>query len=408
MVCFQRARTSASLNTANCYIVKKRAQGTLSRVRVWQCCPIISMCLVISPTYVQVWLMMVLAAFVMYLSIGVSRVLFNPKVLLRGQHPQKSTSRNTRYNILFVLLAALAHTAQARPDFTAAHSGPEFLRRRAPYSPDQPLRFKQYLRQVSDTNIMHLKYDMKLWDSTRILDDMISISDVTCTDDSLTLSLEPGSDPELVSLQFQPGSVVAGGKEWGCHFGVRGDAVPFTRRVHSVSISTSKNQARIKLTTSVCGPLEAFEDQDIEIWSEDSSRDLRVRKPPKAQGQTPPTNDGSQPPTSRGAALQRPRTRNPAGTILVSRSHIALFRPMFLPLSCTTNVSERLCICVNAAPKQSPWQRLLARAHNPKRLRYRSDTINADTISRGKAFWVQVVRGAIATCPLRHKLQKPS
>src|SRR6056300_668022 len=89
VVCFQRARTSASLNTANCYIVKKRAQGTLSRVRVWQCCPIISMCLVISPTYVQVWLMMVLAAFVMYLSIGVSRVLFNPKVLLRGQHPQK-------------------------------------------------------------------------------------------------------------------------------------------------------------------------------------------------------------------------------------------------------------------------------------------------------------------------------
>jgi len=89
----------------------------------------------------------------------------------------------------------------------------------------------------------------------------------------------PDSDADFVSKEFQQDCVVAGGVEWQCR--PTGTPVPaaFTRKVHGVSIRG--NPLRIELNTSDCEPFEAFENQDIDIWSEDvvTASDLRAHRP---------------------------------------------------------------------------------------------------------------------------------
>ena len=108
---------------------------------------------------------------------------------------------------------------------------------------------------------------MKIATCTRILDEMPEVQLINCTSDRLDIILMPNSDVDLVSREFQQGCVVAGGVEWQCE--TTGTLVPaaFTRKVRGVSIQG--NPLRIELNTSDCEPFEAFEDQDIDIWSED-------------------------------------------------------------------------------------------------------------------------------------------
>ena len=132
---------------------------------------------------------------------------------------------------------------------------------------DSDDRFKEYLREKKGSQIIHLKYDVKIATCTRILDEMPEVQLINCTSDRLDIILMPNSDVDLVSREFQQGCVVAGGVEWQCQSA--GTLVPaaFTRKVRGVSIQG--NPLRIELNTSDCEPFEAFEDQDIDIWSED-------------------------------------------------------------------------------------------------------------------------------------------
>jgi len=91
----------------------------------------------------------------------------------------------------------------------------------------------------------------------------------------------PRSDVDLVSREFQQDCVVAGGVEWQCQSSQAGTLAPaaFTRKIRGVSIQG--NPLRIELNTSDCEPFAAFENQDIDIWSEDeatsSDQSLHVR-----------------------------------------------------------------------------------------------------------------------------------
>ena len=116
-----------------------------------------------------------------------------------------------------------------------------------------------------------------------MLDEMDQVQEVNCTTDRLSIGIIPGSDVDLASRQFQIGNVVCGGKEWGCASGEIGaPATAFTRKIKSVSTSMGEYLPRIVLSTSDCSPFEAFENQDIDIWSEEvaqSGSDLRAHKP---------------------------------------------------------------------------------------------------------------------------------
>jgi hypothetical protein len=124
-----------------------------------------------------------------------------------------------------------------------------------------------------------LKYDVVRAQGTRVLDEMEEVQEVNCTSNSLSIAIIPGSDFDVVSRQFQLGNVITGGKEWGCQPGdLDVPAAAFTRRIESISID---NPPRIALITSDCSPFEAFERQDIDIWSEDnvhSGNDLRSHR----------------------------------------------------------------------------------------------------------------------------------
>jgi hypothetical protein len=131
------------------------------------------------------------------------------------------------------------------------------------------------------SQIIHLKYDVVRAQGTHVLDEMDEVHEVNCTSTSLSIEITPESDFDIASRQFQLGNVIAGGKEWGCQSGELGApaaAAAFTRRVESVLID---HPPRIVLITSDCSPFEAFERQDIDIWSEDvvhSGNDLRSHK----------------------------------------------------------------------------------------------------------------------------------
>jgi len=126
-----------------------------------------------------------------------------------------------------------------------------------------------------------LKYDVVRAQGTHVLDEMDEVHEVNCTSNSLSIEITPESDFDIVSRQFQLGNVIAGGKEWGCQsgeFGAPAAAAAFTRRVESVLID---HPPRIVLITSNCSPFEAFERQDIDMWSEDvvhPGNDLRSHK----------------------------------------------------------------------------------------------------------------------------------
>jgi hypothetical protein len=152
-------------------------------------------------------------------------------------------------------------------------------------------RYKEYLRQeiVTDSGpqVVHLKYDVKIAKSTRILDEMKEIQSVKCTNSSLTLTLMPDLNAGLMSQEFQLGSVVAGGREWGCLSSIVGEpatAIDFTRKVRSVS--TDINLHLIVLGTTDCNPFYAYEEQDIDIWSENvvtSDSNLRSKSSSRPQ-----------------------------------------------------------------------------------------------------------------------------
>jgi hypothetical protein len=162
-------------------------------------------------------------------------------------------------------------------------------------------RYKEYLRQdiVTDSGpqVVHLKYDVKIAKSTRILDDMKEIQSVQCTNSSLTLILTPEVKAGLMSQEFQLGSVVAGGREWGCLSSIVGEpgtAIDFTRKVRSVS--TDNNLHLIVLGTTDSNPFDAFEEQDIDIWSENvltSDSNLRSKSSSRPQSDFPVSDTSS-------------------------------------------------------------------------------------------------------------------
>lgn len=98
---------------------------------------------------------------------------------------------------------------------------------------------------------------------------MPEVAEVRCTDDSLSLLLAPGSNPDRMAGEFQIGAVVSGGAEWGCYpRGSDEPASPITRRV--LAVVSGVNQVAgplIILQTRDCQPFEAFEYEDIDIWS---------------------------------------------------------------------------------------------------------------------------------------------
>ena len=107
---------------------------------------------------------------------------------------------------------------------------------------------------------------------------MQDVTAVICTQDRLVLHLVPDSDPDLLSRDFPLGSVVAGGSEWGCFSQSNLKATPFFRKVVDIlSINRNKTSPQVVLATSDCQIFDAFEKQDIEIWSE-TSWDLRAKK----------------------------------------------------------------------------------------------------------------------------------
>ena len=81
---------------------------------------------------------------------------------------------------------------------------------------DSDDRFKEYLREKKGSQIIHLKYDVKIATCTRILDEMPEVQLINCTSDRLDIILMPNSDVDLVSREFQQGCVVALGVEWQC------------------------------------------------------------------------------------------------------------------------------------------------------------------------------------------------
>ena len=165
-----------------------------------------------------------------------------------------------------------------RPNFDRSRRASEFRRRRAPVSDRQTRRFKQYLREQRGSQLVHLKYDVILLPSTRVLDNMDEVMKIACTRKGLSLWLMPGSEPRLVAQEFQLGAVVSGGPEWGCRVGNASTVSAFTRRVQAVSISSTPPQ--IELDTSTCEPFDAFEHQDIDIWSESDASRKNLRKNP--------------------------------------------------------------------------------------------------------------------------------
>jgi hypothetical protein len=155
-------------------------------------------------------------------------------------------------------------------------------------------RYKEYLRQeiVTDSGpqVVHLKYDVTIANSTRILDDMKGIQSVNCTNSSLTLILTSGLNASLMSKEFQLRSVVVGGREWGCLSSIVGEpatAMDFTRKVRSVS--TDNNV--LVLGTTDCNPFYAFEKQDIDIWSENVVTGSNLRS--KSSADLPVSNTSS-------------------------------------------------------------------------------------------------------------------
>jgi hypothetical protein len=162
-------------------------------------------------------------------------------------------------------------------------------------------RYKEYLRQeiVADggPQVVHLKYDVTIAKSTRILDDMKGIQSVKCTNSSLTLTLTPGLNASLMSQEFQLRSVVAGGREWGCLSSIVGEpatAMDFTRKVRSVS--TDINLHLIVLGTTDCNAFDAFEEQDIDIWSEyvvTPDSNLRSKSSSRSQSNLPVSDTSS-------------------------------------------------------------------------------------------------------------------
>ena len=162
-------------------------------------------------------------------------------------------------------------------------------------------RYKEYLRQeiVTDSGpqVVHVKYDVTIAKSTRILDDMKEIQSVKCTNTSLALTLMPDLNAALLSQEFQLESVVAGGSEWGCLSSIVGEpasAIDFTRKVRSVS--TDINLRLIVLGTTDCNPFYAYEEQDIDIWSENvvtSDSNLRSKTSSRPQADLPLSNTSS-------------------------------------------------------------------------------------------------------------------
>jgi hypothetical protein len=255
--------------------------------------------------------------------------------------------------LMSILLLLFMQGSLARPDFDRLRAGSEFLRRRAPVSRLEPLRYnstfiysythvphvsscrrkykhsgrerasissngnptdlcrlyryKEYLREEIVTEngpqVIHLKYDVTIAKSTRILDDMKGIQSVKCTNSSLTLTLTPDLNASFMSQEFQLGSVVAGGSEWGCLSsivgGVPATAMDFTRKVRSVS--TDINLHVIVLGTQDTNPFYAFEEQDIDIWSENVvTPDSNLRSKSSSRSQTDlPVSDTSSTRSSR-------------------------------------------------------------------------------------------------------------
>ena len=128
------------------------------------------------------------------------------------------------------------------------------------------------------SSIVHLSYDVTLARSTRILDDMQDVTAVNCTSERLYLELIPGSDPDLFSREFRVGSVVAGGREWGCRSLSNLKAMPFFRKVKGLlSVNRNRTAPHLVLATSDCEVFDAFEKQEIEIWSKTKRSDLNAQ-----------------------------------------------------------------------------------------------------------------------------------
>ena len=109
-----------------------------------------------------------------------------------------TTSRNARMQLLFVVLAVFVLEAHARPDFDRAGAGSELRRRRPPYSPQEPLRFKQSLRVLSTNgDVLHVGYDVTRFNSTRVLDEMdsvhVAVRQITLSQSSFPLDIWPSS-----------------------------------------------------------------------------------------------------------------------------------------------------------------------------------------------------------------------
>jgi hypothetical protein len=182
-----------------------------------------------------------------------------------GKSLMGTPSSNARLQLLFVVLAVFVLEAHARPDFDRAGTGSELRRRRPPYSPQEPLRFKQSLRVLSPNgDALHLSYDVTRLNSTRVLDEMDSVDDVRCSpDNTLTIILAPGYMPEDVVSEFHPDAVVNGGSEWNCSWVTGEDPAPFSRRILGVAIIGTD----IVMNTSGCSPFESFAKEDVELWA---------------------------------------------------------------------------------------------------------------------------------------------
>jgi hypothetical protein len=163
-----------------------------------------------------------------------------------------------------ILLGFVRETQARRPDFEKSRAGSEFLRRRDPYSADEPFRFKYHLREKLPTgDIMNVKYDVTRFNTTRVLDEMEAIEHVRCVNESLIIILAQDYRATDVMGEFHINAVVNGGLEWNCT-DASGQKAPFSRLVHGAKIVG----ADIVLNTSLCSPFESFSREDIEVWTE--------------------------------------------------------------------------------------------------------------------------------------------
>ena len=93
---------------------------------------------------------------------------------------------------------------------------------------------------------------------------MPEVTEVRCDDNSLSLLLAPGTNPDRVAAEFEVGAVVSVGAEWACRPDENGGpSSSVTRRVATVDV----NGSHIDLGTIDCDPLEAFERLAIDMYS---------------------------------------------------------------------------------------------------------------------------------------------